>query len=294
MLFAVHISDSVLTLPWIVGGWVVAVALVALAAWRVDDRDIPRLGVLTAAFFVASQIHLRVGPTTVHLLLNGLVGVVAGRRVGLITAVGLALQALLFAHGGIATLGVNIAVYTLPALIAAVVCSPLRRSGVIRLVAVRYGLVFLFAVGWIGLAVIALQRGLATVFPDRLPRPTDFDEWWLANPIVAGGVVGCALAAAWLERRLEADPEFAIGLLLGAGTALITVGLNALVLSIGGEEAVKDLAEVVLLANLPVVVVESIAVGFVVAYLAKAKPEWLGGSAYPRASWNTSSNGTSH
>jgi ABC-type Co2+ transport system permease subunit len=294
MLFAVHISDGVLTLPWVVGGWVVAALLVTLAAWKVHERDIPRLGVLTAAFFVASQVHLRVGPTSVHLLLNGLVGVVAGRRVGLVTSVGLALQALLFSHGGVATLGVNVAVYTLPALVAALACPPLRRSGVIRIVPVRCALVFLFAVLWLGLATVALQRGLSTLFPERVPRPSDFADWWLAHPMTVAAVVCCAVGAAWLERRLESDPEFAIGLLLGAGTALATVGLNALVLSLGGDDAVKNLAEVVFLANLPVVIVESVAVGFVVAYLAKAKPEWVGGAVHAPGSGKISSNGTSH
>lgn len=294
MLFAVHISDSVLSLPWTVGGWVVAGILVAIGVWRVDDRDIPRLGVLTAAFFVASQIHLRVGPTSVHLLLNGIVGVVAGRRVGLVTSVGLALQALLFAHGGVVTLGVNVAVYTLPALIAALVCRPLRHSGVIRLIPVRYGLVFLFSLVWFSLAILALQSVLATVFTERFPRPTGFGGWWLADPVIACVMLVASIVVAWLERRLESDPEFAIGLLLGAGTAFATVGLNALVLSLGGDDVVKGLAEVVFLANLPVVVVESVAVGFVVAYLAKAKPEWIGGAVYIRDSGKISSNGISH
>lgn len=35
---------------------------------------------MTAAFFVASLIHVPIGPTSVHLLLNGLLGVVVGRR----------------------------------------------------------------------------------------------------------------------------------------------------------------------------------------------------------------------
>ena len=81
---------------------------------------------------------------------------------------------------------------------------------------------------------------------------------------------------------------------LGAATALATVALNAVVLSLGGDESVRNLAEVVFLANLPVVVVESVAVGFVVAYLAKAKPEWIGGRAQTVGSGKISSNGISH
>ncbi len=76
--------------------------LLALAVWRVREEDIPRIGVLTAAFFVGSSIHIKLAvlPTSVHLILNGLVGVVLGRRAPLAIAVGLLLQYLLLAHGG--------------------------------------------------------------------------------------------------------------------------------------------------------------------------------------------------
>ncbi len=294
ILLAVHISDGVLSLPWVAAGWVVAAILLALALWRVDERDIPRLGVLTAVFFVASQIHLRVGPTSVHLLMNGLVGVVAGRRAGIATGVGLSLQALLFAHGGLVTLGVNITVYTIPALVAGFVCGPLRRSDVVKLAWMRFVVVFVVAVSWLSLASVAIQRFLATMFSDRFHKPTTPSEWWLADQLVMSGVIATALLAAWLERKIEADPEFATGLLLGTGTALMTVSLNAVAMSLGGDESVRNLAEVVFLANLPVVVVESVAVGFVVAYLAKAKPEWVSGSVQTRGTGTISSNGISH
>ena len=67
---------------------------------------------------------------------------------------------------------------------------------------------------------------------------------------------------------------------MGGGTAYATILLNVAVLTIGGKEGIRDTAGVVLLANLPVVLVESVAVGFVVAFLARAKPEWLGGPTH--------------
>src|SRR5205823_13141938 len=116
--WAVHISDGVLTLPWLAGGFALAAVLALLAAYRVRDEEIPRIALLTAAFFVASLIHVRLGPTSVHLLLNGLVGVVLGRRAGLAILVGLTLQAVLLGHGGFTTIGVNACVLTYPALLA--------------------------------------------------------------------------------------------------------------------------------------------------------------------------------
>lgn len=79
-LLAVHISDGVVTWPWLAGGFALAALLTAAAMFKVRDEEIPRIALMTAAFFVASLIHVPIGPTSVHLLLNGLLGVVVGRR----------------------------------------------------------------------------------------------------------------------------------------------------------------------------------------------------------------------
>jgi cobalt/nickel transport system permease protein len=116
--FAVHISDGILTTPWLAAGFALAAVLVALGSLRVRDEEIPRIALLTAAFFVASLLHIRVGPTSVHLLFNGLVGVILGRRAPLAILVGLFLQVALIGHGGFLTLGVNTCVMAIPALLA--------------------------------------------------------------------------------------------------------------------------------------------------------------------------------
>src|SRR5919198_257382 len=103
LLWAVHISDGVLTLPWLTGGFALAALLAVWGAWRIRDEEIPQVAVLTAAFFVASLIHVREGPTSVHLLLNGLVGVVLGWRAAVAIPVGLAMQVALLGHGGFTT-----------------------------------------------------------------------------------------------------------------------------------------------------------------------------------------------
>ena len=76
MPFAVHIGATVLLPVWVTVGFLLSGVAVLLALCRVHDRDIPRIGVLTAAFFVASSVHIPLGVASVHLLLNGLVGVV--------------------------------------------------------------------------------------------------------------------------------------------------------------------------------------------------------------------------
>ncbi len=127
LLWAMHISDGVLTAPWLAAGFALSGLLALVAAYRVRDEEIPRIALLSAAFFVASLMHIRLGPTSVHLLLNGLVGVVLGRRAPLAILIGLTLQALLLGHGGFTTIGINACVMTLPALLAAVLFSALRR-----------------------------------------------------------------------------------------------------------------------------------------------------------------------
>ncbi|MGH7222985.1 MAG: CbiM family transporter, partial [Gemmataceae bacterium] len=124
---AVHISDGFLRAPWLAAGFVLSGLLVLLAAYRVRDEEIPRIALLSAAFFVATLMHLPLGPTRVHLLLNGLVGVVLGRRAPLAIVIGLVLQAVLLGHGGLTTIGVNACVMTLPALLAAAMFAGLRR-----------------------------------------------------------------------------------------------------------------------------------------------------------------------
>lgn len=188
-LLAVHISDGVLSTPWWIAGFVVAAILLLPAIIRVADEEIPRIGLLTAAFFVASSIHVKVGGASVHLLLNSLVGVVLGRRAPLAVAVGLLLQAWLLGHGGFTTLGINAAVIAAPALLASVV---------FRLLAGRRGLPGRRRAFWAGAATgfvtVVLTAGLNSVV------------------LIAGGVANWAIIAA---------PQFVIYLLLAVIEGLI-------------------------------------------------------------------------
>jgi cobalt/nickel transport system permease protein len=132
-LWAVHISDGVLSWPWVAEGFGLAGALALLGAWRIRDEEIPRIAVLSAAFFVASLIHVKVGPTSVHLLLNGLVGVILGWRAALAIPVGLLLQAVLLGHGGFTAVGINSCIMVLPAILAWLLFAVLRRVPVLPL-----------------------------------------------------------------------------------------------------------------------------------------------------------------
>lgn len=127
MLFAVHLSDFLLSAPWWLSGWVIAGLLLAWSVYRLDDREFAPLALMSAVFFVSSSIHVKLGPTSVHLLLNGLVGMMLGRRSVIAISLGLCLQALLLQHGGLLVMGLNICVLSLPALIVPV-CFRRRRT----------------------------------------------------------------------------------------------------------------------------------------------------------------------
>jgi cobalt/nickel transport system permease protein len=81
-------------------------------------EGIPKASIFTAAFFVASWIHIPIPPTSVHLVLNGLLGVVLGYYAFPAILIGLFFQAVMFQHGGLTTLGVNATIMGVPALLA--------------------------------------------------------------------------------------------------------------------------------------------------------------------------------
>jgi cobalt/nickel transport system permease protein len=232
--------------------------------------------VLTAAFFVASLVHVRVGPTSVHLLLNGLVGVVLGWRAGLAIPVGLFLQAALIGHGGFTTLGVNSVVLTVPALLAWGLFAGLRRVPWIGHPGARAALVFVSVLAWALSLVYSLT--LLSSSPFRSLDTTLAHELTF-HPLAVGGAVLLGGVAVWVERRLENAPEFPLGLLVGEVAVLATMVLNCLVLLWGGQEDWHALALLVFVAHLPIAVVEGIVLGFTVGFLARVKPEMLHGPA---------------
>jgi cobalt/nickel transport system permease protein len=112
-----HISDGVLPISVAVGGYVASAVLAAISARCTRSADLPKVAVVTAAFFVASLIHVPFGPTSVHLLIPGLVGAMLGPSAFLSIGLGLLLQSLLFQFGGITALGANALMMGCPALL---------------------------------------------------------------------------------------------------------------------------------------------------------------------------------
>ena len=123
-----HIADGALSTPVMVATNVVGAGLTLASLKKVNPDHIPRIGVLAAVFFMGSSIHVRIGPSSVHLLLNGLLGLTLGWAAFPALAVALFLQAILLGHGGLTALGANILGMGLPAWIVAAAFSRRARA----------------------------------------------------------------------------------------------------------------------------------------------------------------------
>jgi cobalt/nickel transport system permease protein len=278
MLWAVHISNGVLTWPWIFGGLVITALLLFVACWRLRPEEVPRIALLTAVFYVSSSMHIPTGVTSVHLLLNGLVGVMLGWRAPLALAVGLLFQALLIGHGGFLELGVNTCIITPPALLAGVAFRALSRIRWLKHAAARAILVAASVALWIMGAV----GGVSLLWHLLHPRDGAYDYLgndviaFLVHPAMLVGAVFIGVAAAWVERRMEQAPEFPLGLLIGVVTVMGTVALNCGVLIAGNAYFGPTPPLILAIAYLPVAAIEGVVTGFTVGFLAKVKPELLG------------------
>jgi len=112
-----HIAEGVLSAPVLLTGGALTVIGTGLGLKKLDYDRLPQVAVLSSAFFVASLIHVPIGPSSVHLILNGLIGLLLGWAAFPVILVGLTLQAVLFQYGGLTTLGVNTLNMALPGVI---------------------------------------------------------------------------------------------------------------------------------------------------------------------------------
>lgn len=153
-----HISEGVLSAPVLMAGALLTVGGTALGLKKMNYERIPEVAVLSSAFFVASLIHVPVGPSSAHLILNGLVGLLLGWMAFPSILVALALQALLFQFGGFTTLGVNTFNMAAPAVIAYYLFNlPVRKGN--HLLSIICG----FAAGAMGVGTGALLVALTLV-----------------------------------------------------------------------------------------------------------------------------------
>lgn len=200
-----HISEGILS-PQVLGaGGALAVAGLAVGLRKMEQSRLPQVALLSAAFFVASLIHVPVGPSSAHLVLNGLVGILLGWVSVPAIFVALALQAVLFQFGGLTALGVNTAVMAGPA-------------------------------------------------------------------VLVGGIGG------WLLRSKD-NPSMAlvaaVGAVAGGGAVLLSGLLVGLSLAFTGEQFWAT-AQVIVVAHIPVMILEGVITAAALSFLVKVKPAMVG------------------
>jgi cobalt/nickel transport system permease protein len=156
-----HISEGILSAPVLIGGGMLAAAGTAVGLKSIDAERIMSVAMLSAAFFVASLIHVPIGPGSIHLILNGLLGMILGWAAFPAILTALLLQAVLFQYGGLVVLGMNTVVQALPAVLCYYGLRPwLIRGG-------RYQKVAGFLGGFLSVFLSSLLMALALALTDK-------------------------------------------------------------------------------------------------------------------------------
>ena len=117
-------------------------------------------GLVGAAFFIASLIHVPIGVSSAHLLLCGLVGVMLGVSAYPVIFTALLLQGVLFEFGGLTVLGVNTTTMGTGALAAGMLFHALVHPGVSR----RRLMIAGALAGAAGVLIAALMTACALAF----------------------------------------------------------------------------------------------------------------------------------
>lgn len=109
-----HLAEGILHFPTLAAGVGGATVGVAIGLKKLKEETIPLAALFGSIFFIASTIHVNVGISSSHLLLNGLAGLFLGWAVFPVFLVALTLQALLFSFGGFSVLGINLCIVAIP------------------------------------------------------------------------------------------------------------------------------------------------------------------------------------
>lgn len=168
-----HIPDGILPAQV----WASGYALTGLTTWfslrqirrRADssNAEMPKASLLTAAFFVASSIRIPMPFASVHFVLNGLLGAILGYYAFPAILVGLFFQAIVFAHGGLTTLGIDAVMMGIPALLSGFIFRQYRHFAHWLGDRVSMGVfAFLAGSGGIGLAVLIFFGLVVTSIPE--------------------------------------------------------------------------------------------------------------------------------
>jgi len=165
-----HIPDGYIDLPIALAVGALAVAVLSLAAKRVNgeipDSRAPLLGVVAAGVFAAQMLNWPIpGGTSAHFVGGAFAAILLGPHLGaLCVATVVAIQALVFGDGGLVVLGANV--------FNMAVVEVYVGYAIYRLLAPYGEFRAAFAAGWLGITAGALsaavQLGLSSAFEYQL------------------------------------------------------------------------------------------------------------------------------
>jgi len=157
-----HISEGVLSPPVLLTGGILTITGLVLGLKNLKIEKIPEIAVLSSTFFVASLIHIPIGPTSAHLVLNGLVGLLLGWSAFPAIFLGLLLQAILFQFGGLTTLGVNTFAMAFPPVVLGYLFKKLIQKN-------KFTFIFIgsFLTGFFSIIFSAILIGVALYFTEK-------------------------------------------------------------------------------------------------------------------------------
>ncbi len=155
-----HISEGVLSAPVLLTGATLTAVGTVIGLKKINYDRMAQVGILSSAFFMASLIHVPIGPSSVHLLLNGVLGLLLGWAAFPAVLVGLTLQAMFFQFGGITVLGVN----TFNVAAPAVLCFYLFNRLVHR--SDRWAIVSAFFCGALSVFLTSLMVAVSLIFTE--------------------------------------------------------------------------------------------------------------------------------
>jgi len=208
-----HIPDGYVDLPIALACGALAVAVLALAARRIDgevsDARAPLVGVVAAGIFAAQMLNWPIpGGTSAHFVGGAFAAIMLGPHLGaLAVATVVAIQALVFGDGGLVVLGANV--------FNMAIVEVYVGYAVYRLLAPYGEFRAAFAGGWLGITAGALtaavQLGLSSAFAYELVTTVAImGVGHLVLGLIEGGITAVVyryLARARPDLRPDVAPE---------------------------------------------------------------------------------------
>ena len=157
-----HISEGILSGGVLAAGWAGTIAGVSYGLKKTNPDKIIQTALISSAFFLASLVNIRIGPSSTHLTLLAPMGLILGHAVFPAVIVALLLQAILFGFGGLLVLGVNAFVMGFASLVTYIIFGRMIRES-----SGRYRVITLsFMAGAFAVVIAACLAGMFLMMTD--------------------------------------------------------------------------------------------------------------------------------